>query len=107
VKLKGHGLALREVASGIGFVDVIVIFSSGSPHVVELKILNGRAVTGPTQLAIYMKQLNRTEGWLVFLDARKIADRKAIAPIIKRTSGTIKTITIDINPIPPSKVTNM
>ena len=33
---------MREVASGIGFVDVLVTFSWGLVHVIELKMLKGK-----------------------------------------------------------------
>lgn len=102
-KLAGRGAALREVASGTGFVDVLVTFSSGLLHVVELKMLKGTRAPGPAQLATYMKHKKRKEGWLVFFDARKWNRKVAIPPIFERTSGRIRTIVIDVNPVPPSK----
>ncbi len=48
----GDGLVLREIASGIGFVDVGVSFG-GALHLIELKILK-RQPTGANQLATYM-----------------------------------------------------
>ena len=92
--------------SGIGFVDVLLTFSSGLLHVVELKMLKNGAVPGPAQLATYMKQKGRKEGWLVFFDSRK-ADRKAAVPsrLKQRTAGILRTIVIDINPVPPHKMT--
>jgi hypothetical protein len=103
-KLAGRGSAIREAVSGIGFVDVLVTFSSGLLHVVELKMLKGNDVPGPSQLAAYMKHRARPEGWLVFFDARKPNRKKAVPSIFKRTPGTIRTIVIDINPLPPSKL---
>ncbi|MGO9589798.1 MAG: hypothetical protein ACLP3K_07100 [Candidatus Acidiferrales bacterium] len=104
VRLKGRGLALKEVEIGIGFVDFVVVFSPRSPHVVELKILKGRDLPGPRQLAVYMSQMTRTEGWLVLFDARKMANRTAIPAVIRNSAGTINVVTIDLNPIPPSKL---
>lgn len=102
-KLEGRGAAIREPVVGIGFVDVLVTFSSGLLHVVELKMLKGRAVPGPAQLETYMKHKNRKEGWLVLFDARKWNRRTTIPRTIKRRSGTIRTVVIDVNPVPPSK----
>ena len=91
--------------SGIGFVDVLVTFSSGLVHVIELKMLKGKDIPGPAQLATYMNHKRRREGWLVFLDARKTNVRRAVPTIFNRASGTIRTLLIEINPVPPSKQT--
>ncbi len=103
-KLERRGAAIREPVVGTGFVDVLVTFSSGLIHVVELKMLKDNRVPGPTQLATYMKHKNRTEGWLVLFDARKWGGKKPVPPTIKRGSDTIRTILIDVNPVPPSKL---
>jgi hypothetical protein len=66
-KLAARGSAIREEVSGIGFVDVLVTFSSGFVHVIELKMLKGNEIPGPTQLATYMNHKRRPESWLVFL----------------------------------------
>lgn len=100
-KLAGRGSAIREAVSGIGFVDVLITFSSGLLHVVELKMLKGAGVPGPAQLATYMKHKKRVEGWLVLFDARKQNRKSPVPPTFKKASGAIKTIVIDINPVPP------
>jgi len=100
-KLSKRGAAIREPVSGVGFIDFLVTFSSGLLHVVELKVLKGRALPGPSQLATYMKQKKRNEGWLVFFDSRKSAFKHAVPPSIKTRSGIIRTVVIDINPTPP------
>jgi hypothetical protein len=102
-KLEKRGAAIREATSGIGFVDVLVTFSSGLLHIIELKILKGKDIPGPAQLSTYMKHKRRKEGWLVFFDARSASGRKAVPPIFKRALGTIRTVLIDINPVPPSR----
>lgn len=102
-KLEQRGTLIREATSGIGFVDVLVTFSSGLVHVVELKILRGKDIPGPAQVATYMKHKRRKEGWLVFFDTRKIKGRKTVPATFKRASGTIRTVLIDINPAPPSR----
>ena len=102
-KLDGRGAAIREAVSGIGFVDVLVTFSSGLLHIIELKVLKAGGVPGPTQLESYMKNKNRTEGWLVFFDSRRWDHKQPVPSKINRASGTIRTVVIDVNPIPPSK----
>jgi len=103
-KLAAKGAAIREAVSGIGFVDVLIKFSSGLLHVVELKMLKGNDVPGTAQLAKYMTHLNRHEGWLVFFDARK-TNRKTTIPVsFKTKAGTIRTVVIDINPIAPHEL---
>ena len=104
-KLAGRGSAIREAVSGTGFVDILMTFSSGLLHVVELKMLKGRDVPGPAQLATYMGHKNRKEGWLVFFDARKPSLKTTVPPSFKRAAGTIRTVVIDINPIPPHQLT--
>jgi len=104
-KLAGRGSAIREATSGIGFVDVLVTFSSGLVHVIELKMLKGKDVPGPAQLATYMKHKRRPEGWLVFFDTRKPSVKRDVPLVFKRAPGTIRTVVIDINPVPPSKRT--
>jgi hypothetical protein len=84
-------------------VDVLVTFSSGLIHVVELKILKGKDILGPAQLATYMKHKCRKEGWLVLFDARKAQDRRTVPPIFNTASGAIRTVLIDINPVAPSR----
>jgi hypothetical protein len=105
-KLAARGSAIREAVSGIGFVDVLLTFSSGLLHVVELKMLKGKDIPGPAQLETYMNHKKRPEGWLVFFDARKPIMRRAVPTIFKRASGTIRTLLIEINPVPPSKRTD-
>lgn len=103
-KLASRGAAIREGTSGIGFVDVQVTFSSGLLHVVELKMLKGVSLPGSTQLATYMAQKKRKEGWLVLLDARRWSQKKPVPATILRPSGIIRTVLIELNPIPPSRL---
>lgn len=102
-RLAERGSAMREVASGIGFVDVLVTFSSGLVHVIELKMLKGKDIPGPAQLETYMTHKRRREGWLIFFDARKPSLRKPVPKTVKSGSATIRTLLIEINPIPPSR----
>jgi hypothetical protein len=102
-KLAGRGALIQEAESGTGFVDVLVTFSSGLLHVVELKMLKGAALPGPAQLETYMKHKSRKEGWLVFFDARRWDRKRPVPATIKRASGIIRTVIIDVNPVPPSR----
>jgi len=52
-----------------------------------------------------MNHKQRREGWLIFFDARKPSLRKPVPKTVRRGSRTIKTLLIEINPIPPSKQT--
>lgn len=102
-KLAERGAAIREAVSGIGFVDVLITFSSGLLHVVELKILRGKEIPGPAQVATYMKHRGRKVGWLVFFDARPLNRKTDVPGAFDVGAGTVRTVLIDINPEPPSR----
>jgi hypothetical protein len=95
-----RGLVLREMASGIGFVDIGVILSS-KLHLIEMKILSSKFV-GVSQLQTYMKTEGGNEGWLVVFDARPLSRREPIPEFVKTGDGIVKVLTIDINPTAPS-----
>ncbi|MEO1019271.1 MAG: hypothetical protein AAFY56_16505 [Pseudomonadota bacterium] len=102
--LNGKGLAFREVGSGIGFVDIVVLLST-TPHLIELKMLKGK-MTGASQIQTYMRTEGRNTGWLVLFDARPSHARTEEIPShIDVLEGRIIVLTIDINPTPPSKKT--
>jgi hypothetical protein len=101
-KLEARGTAMREVASGVGFVDVLVTFSSGLVHIVELKMLHGNAIPGPAQLATYMKHKKRKEGWLLLLDVRKF--KTHFPTVLHQQAGKIRVVAVDLNPTAPSKL---
>jgi hypothetical protein len=95
------GELLRELASGTGFVDIVVRLST-VPHLVELKILRDK-LEGPAQLEAYMKSERKSVGWLVVFDARK-PDRKTAVPLTMRTkAGIVNIICVDVNPLAPSR----
>jgi len=96
------GVVLRELVSGIGFVDVSIILSARTPHLIELKILKDGLI-GPNQLATYMKTERRQEGWLALVDVRVQQKKSKIPKDIATPHGTIKTLVIDVNPTAPSK----
>lgn len=93
------GLVLREVGSGVGFVDVGISFS-GLLHLVELKILKG-PLTGASQLATYMATEGRRSGWLVLIDARSMARSAPVPAQIAAGSGRINTLLVNVNPTAP------
>lgn len=97
----GSGLVLRELSSGIGFVDIGVLFST-TLHLIELKVLVKR-IKGPSQINAYMEIEGRSEGWLLFFDARDHLSRKQIPGSIQAPAGVIRTMVIDINPVAPSR----
>jgi hypothetical protein len=93
------GLVLREIASGIGFVDVGISFGN-TLHLVELKVLTGK-LTGANQLAQYMRTEGRHEGWLVLIDARLDGSRPAVPTGIVVRGGRVLTVVVDIHPAAP------
>ena len=96
----GSGELLRELASGVGFVDVSVRLSIVS-HLVEIKILKG-SFSGVAQLETYMRTERRREGWLVVFDARK--NKNSVLPSsLKRPAGLVRLVVIDVNPVVPSR----
>jgi hypothetical protein len=99
-----RGLVLREIASGVGFVDVGISFG-GVLHLVELKILRTQPM-GVSQLETYMRTEDRSKGWLMFFDTRISFSRAAVPPRINTSAGLIHTITVDINPAAPCSMRN-
>jgi len=104
-KLSSRGCAIGEAKSGIGFVDMLVTFSSGLVHVIEFKMLKSQDIPGPAQLETYMKHKQRKQGWLVFFDVRRSNAKRAVPSVINRKSRTIRTVVIEINPVAPSRQT--
>jgi len=95
-----RGLSLREVSSGIGFVDFGVIISS-KLHLIEMKIQSS-SFEGLGQLQTYMKTEGRKEGWLVVFDARPSSRRDPIPKSVRTKVGIVKVLIVDINPTAPS-----
>ena len=93
------GIVLREIASGIGFVDVGVSFG-GMLHLIELKILK-KQVTGANQLANYMRTEGRNRGWLVLIDTRGNRHQDVVPVRIDTVAGLIMTVVVDVNPPVP------
>ena len=99
--LGGDGLVLREVGSGIGFVDIGILFGRVL-HLVELKVLKTQ-LSGTGQLATYMGTERRTEGWLLLIDVRQTGRMAAIPTTVTTPAGLIRTLRVNANPPPPHK----
>jgi hypothetical protein len=95
------GELLRELASGVGFVDIAVRLGMVQ-HLVELKILRGPFV-GPAQLAEYMRIEGRSTGWLVVFDTRKPARQTVLPMRLETPAGVINVVLVNVNPTPPSR----
>jgi hypothetical protein len=100
--LAGRGFLLKELCSGIGFVDFSIILSRVI-HLVEIKILSGQ-FTGVGQLDQYMRNESRREGWLVVFETRPTGARSPIPAGIPVASGLVRTLVVDVNPTSPSRV---
>jgi hypothetical protein len=100
--LGDRGILLREMGSGIGFVDIGVVFSS-TLHLVEIKVLTHKFV-GPAQLEQYMKIEGRKEGSLLVIDTRQPENKLDLPDTVKTPSGIIKIYPVDVNPPPPSSL---
>jgi hypothetical protein len=104
--LEGRGVTFKEIANGIGWVDVAVARASGSRvilHIVELKILKSGSVEGVAQLHNYLKKANRKDGWLVVVDARPPAKKKDLPTEVRLDDGRLaRVVHVDINPPVPS-----
>lgn len=104
--LRDRGLVLKEFASGIGYVDIGIVLSGSTIHLIELKVVRGSEIVGVEQLGRYMRTEDRREGWLVVFDARKAGREpgpgEQLEPI-RVEEGIVRVLRIDINPIPPSR----
>lgn len=99
--LGSDGLVLREVGSGIGFVDVGILFGRVL-HLVELKVLKTE-LSGIGQLARYMRNEGRKEGWLLLIDVRQTGRVTATPTTVTTPAGRIRIVRVDANPTPPHK----
>jgi hypothetical protein len=97
--LGNSGFVLREIHSGVGFVDIGLSFN-GILHLVELKMLRGELV-GAEQLATYMRTEQRAVGWLVLFDARTGRRKGPLPTVIGTSAGRIRIVSIEVNPEAP------
>lgn len=104
--LEGRSIALKEIASGIGRIDVSVARASGNRivlDIVELKVLKSGALKGAAQLGRYLQNADRKEGWLVVIDARRPARKTPLPKRIQLNGSCVAhVVVVDINPPAPS-----
>lgn len=101
VNRPGH--LIRELSSGIGFVDIAIILSTVI-HLIELKVLTSSTFTGIEQLETYMKIEERTSAWLIIFDANPPGKKPKIPKTVTVDSGIINIVVININPVVPSSL---
>ncbi|WNG14271.1 hypothetical protein [Cystobacter fuscus] len=99
--LDGNGAIFREVGSGTGYVDLLVVLSR-VVHLIEVKVLTGR-FEGPSQLASYMEMESRQEAWLVVLDARPQKRQAFVQERFVLPVGVVNTVVVNLNPVAPSR----
>ncbi len=85
--LRDSGIVLRELASGIGFVDIGIILSR-TLHLIEIKVLRGE-LEGPSQLNQYMKTEGRPKGTLLVIDTIPTAEKTDLPTRIEVEAGLI------------------
>ncbi len=100
--LRGRGILVRELNSGVGFVDIAVLRGT-TLHLLELKVLRSK-FTGARQLQAYMRTERRRVGWLVVFDGRAPNKKPPLRPVLAVPEGAIRTVTVDISPVAPSRI---
>ena len=100
--LEKRGFVLREFPSGVGFVDMGVVFSR-TLHLIEVKVLTCK-FEGPAQLEQYMKTERRKEGSLLIVDTLPQSRKLDIPESVRMPSGVVKVYRVNINPPPPSSL---
>lgn len=100
--LRGRGFLVRELKSGVGFVDIAVL-RGRLMHLLELKVLRSK-FTGAHQLQAYMRTERRPVGWLVVFDGRAPDKKPPLPPVLAVQEGAIRTVIVDINPVVPSRI---
>ncbi len=100
--LDGRGVVFREVESGIGYIDLVVLLAR-TPHLIEVKLLKGK-LEGPNQLATYMATESRQEGWLIVLDVRPPSRQSPVQEKFVLPAGVVKVVVVNLNPVAPSRM---
>lgn len=93
-----------EIRAGAGFVDLLVIESTGKKSIIELKMCgHGYSLTwarrGIRQTTHYMKNKDAEAGYLIVFDSRTRDFSKGIQPIETFEDTSVETIFIDLRPI--------
>jgi hypothetical protein len=97
------GFTLKEVHTGIGYVDVMAVFGRSKRYIVELKIRTGPRFNGSAQLKSYLASHRLTHGWLVLFDSRT-GPKELAGETLVVDGRTIDVVSVDINPVPPSTI---
>lgn len=100
--LRGRGLVVRELKSGVGFVDIAVLRGAVT-HLLELKVLRSK-FAGVRQLQAYMRTERRRIGWLVIFDGRTLGKKPPLPPVLRVPEGAIRIVIVDISPAVPSRI---
>ena len=94
----------EEIKAGAGFVDLLIIESTGKKAVIELKMCGHRyslawARSGIKQTVHYMKNKGAETGYLIVFDSRIRDFSKGIQSIESFDDTSVETIIIDVRPI--------
>ena len=90
----------REIASGEGYIDILVNFL-GINYILELKIIGltrsiGWAESGLSQLDGYMQNFDSNEAFLIVFDGRTSDRGRTLEPFYNVSSGKIHVILVRI-----------
>ncbi|NQS98912.1 MAG: hypothetical protein HQ591_10700 [candidate division Zixibacteria bacterium] len=99
-KFSGVAFVGKEIASGNGYVDLLVSFMSFK-HIVELKMLGvnyyiGWAKSGFEQLDRYMNTCNIDKSYLVVFDGRKTDRGEKLEDVYELENGKVYVIVVRI-----------
>lgn len=94
----------EEIRAGAGFIDLLVITSTGKKSIIELKMCGHRyslkwAKSGIKQTAHYMKNKGAETGYLIVFDSRLRDFSKGIKPVELFDDTSVTSIFIDLRPI--------
>jgi tetratricopeptide (TPR) repeat protein len=93
----------EEVAAGAGRIDLVLSFAGGLSVILELKMCGAPysstyAFSGSDQILHYMRNLQKSLGYLLIFDARSRDFGKGIDSVTSITNFTVVTTFIDVRP---------
>ena len=93
----------EEVAAGAGRIDLALAFAGGLSVILELKMCgvsysSTYAFSGSDQILHYMKNLQKSLGYLLIFDARVRDFGKGVDPVTALSNFTVVTNFIDVRP---------
>ena len=104
--LGDRGYLLREIFSGIGYIDFGIIISK-KMHLVEMKVVKKLTDIGVSQLKIYMDSENQKKGYLILINSGEIINLNNSSIQNFGDGKKIYKKIININPEIPSKSKNL